>query len=108
MERFQWLLNEILQQFRNIEDLLETLMAKLPIVGTAAAEYSSLITVIFMIALTVFILKPLVKWSIGIMILGTAAAGAVSYFTGMSFWGVLPLAALGAGIVMFTNRFIMG
>ncbi|GEM_PF-1865951 len=108
MERFQWFFNEAIRQFKNIEDLLKALMAKLPIIGAVAAEHSSLITIVFMIALTVFVLKPLVKWSIAIMILGTTIAGAVSYFTGMSFWGVLPLTALGAGIVMFTNRFIMG
>jgi len=108
MERFQWLLNEILRQFKNIEDLLKAIMAKLPIVGTAAAEYCTLITIIFMIALTVFILKPLVKWSIAVTIFGVVIAGTISYLTGMSFWGVLPLSALGASIVMFTNRFIMG
>ena len=61
----------------------------------------------FMMVLAVFALKPLVKWSLGIIAIGSLLAGVISYFSGLTFWGVLPITALGASIVMFTNRFTM-
>jgi hypothetical protein len=107
MERFRWIIDEILKQFETIERALSSLMAKLPYIGTIAAENSNLIILTFVIVLTVFILKPLVKWSLGILIIGSLLAGIISHFSGLTFWGVLPITALGAGIVMFTNRFTM-
>ena len=108
MERFQWLLEEIIMQFRNIEAFLSRVLAKLPVIGDFASSYSNLIILALVALITVFVIKPLVKWSLGVVILGTGMAAILSYFSGMTFWGVLPLTALGASIVMFSNKFTMG
>jgi hypothetical protein len=107
MGNFRWIFEEILKQFAMIEDALRSLIAKVPFIGSAAADHSNLIMLTIVMLITVFILKPLVKWSLGILLIGSLLAGAISYFSGLTFWGVLPLTALGAGIVMFSNRFIM-
>jgi hypothetical protein len=107
MERFRWFIEEILKQFAMIENALKSLMAKVPYIGSIAADHSNLIILTIVMLITVFILKPLVKWSLGILLIGSLLAGAISYLSGLTFWGVLPLTALGAGIVMFTNRFTM-
>jgi hypothetical protein len=108
MERFFWLLNELFKQFKSIEEGLQALFAKIPSIGNFASDNSNLITLAIMILVTIFVIKPLVKWSIGVIALGVTMAGAISYFTGMTFWGVLPLTALAASIVMFSNKFTMG
>jgi hypothetical protein len=105
LQRFQWLLSEIIRQFEMVEKTIKSLMAKLPYIGSVAADYSNLIMLTIVMVLTVFVLKPLVKWSIGILAIGALLAGVLSYFSGLTFWGVLPLTALGAGIVMFSNKF---
>lgn len=107
MERFKWLLEEILSQFKTIEDGLSALLAKIPGIGAFAGDHSSIILMAIMALITVAIIKPLVKWSIMIVSGGTVLAMAISYFSGMTFWGVLPLTALGVSIVLFSNRFIM-
>ena len=107
MERFVWFLDEIISQFKAIENMLQSLMAKIPLIGSFAAEHCNLILLTFMMVLAVFILRPLVKWSLLIIIVGAVLAGAISYFSGLTFWGVLPVTALGASIVMFVNKFIM-
>lgn len=108
MEKFQWLFEEIIRQFKNIEEMLRSAMAKLPLIGTFAFDHSTIIVLIFMGIITVFVIKPLVKWSLGVVAIGTAVAAIISFFSGMSFWGVLPITALGACIVMFSNKFTMG
>lgn len=108
MERFMWLIDEITKQFRSVEQALSALFAKIPGIGDFASDNSNLITLAVMIVITIFVVKPLVKWSIGIIALGASLAAAISYFTGMTFWGVLPLTALAASIVMFSNKFTMG
>ncbi|MCD6163398.1 MAG: hypothetical protein J7K40_13440 [candidate division Zixibacteria bacterium] len=107
MERFVWFLDEIVGQFKAVENTLQSLMAKIPFIGSLAAEYCSLIMLVFMMTLAVFILRPLVKWSLMVIIVGAILAGAISYFSGLAFWGVLPVTALGATIVMFVNKFVM-
>jgi hypothetical protein len=108
MERFEWFLEEIVRQFRNIEHALSMALAQLPYIGDVASDYSNLIALVFVIILTIFVIKPLVKWSLGVVIIGTSLAAIISIFSGMTFWGVLPLTALGASIVMFSNKFTMG
>ena len=107
MDRFLWILDEILKQFESIERTLSSLMAKIPYIGFTASEHSNLIMLTFVMVLTVFVIKPLVKWSVGIIAVGSLFAGVISYFSGLTFWGVLPITALGASIVMFTNKFTM-
>jgi hypothetical protein len=108
MDRFLWIIEEVLKQFKTIEEYIRAMMAKLPGVGAAAADHSNLITLGIVAIITVFVIKPLVKWSLGIVAIGTALAAVISYFTGMTFWGVLPITALCASIVMFSNKFTMG
>ncbi|MCP4583141.1 MAG: hypothetical protein GY839_16155 [candidate division Zixibacteria bacterium] len=108
MERFQWLLDGVIRQFKNIEEALSRALANLPFIGDVASNYSNFIALILVILITVFVIKPLVKWSLGVVIIGTSLAAIISYFSGMTFWGVLPLTALGASIVMFSNKFTMG
>ena len=108
MERFIWIIEEVLKQFKTIEAFISALMARVPGVGDFAAVHSNLITLAIVAIITIFVIKPLVKWSLGIIAIGTGLAAVISYFTGMTFWGVLPLTALGASIVMFSNKFTMG
>ena len=107
MERFQWFINEVLNQFAHIEAMLKTVFSKIPWIGAFAANQSTLILIVFMITLTVFVIRPLVKWSLIVVIFGAVLAGIISYLSGLSFWGILPLTALGASIVMFSNKFTM-
>ena len=107
MDRFQWLISEILSQFKHMEEILRGLLAKLPLIGGIASAYSNLVALAVVIIITVFVIKPLVKWSLTIVAIGTALAAAISYFSGLTFWGVLPLTAMGAGIVVFSNKFTM-
>lgn len=108
MERFKWLLEELLKQFSAIEKALGNAFAKIPVLGDFASNNSNLIILAIMIIVIIFIVKPLVKWSFGVIALGAALAAAISYFAGTTFWGVLPLTALMASIVMFSNKFTMG
>jgi len=108
MERFGLLLDEVIRQFRNVEKAISKALANLPYIGDVASDYSNLITLVFVVLITIFVIKPLVKWSLGVVIIGTALAAIISYFSGMAFWGVLPLTALAASIVMFSNKFTMG
>lgn len=107
MEKFQWLLNEILSQFKHMEEILRGVLARLPVIGNLAASYSNLIALAVVVVITIFVIKPLVKWSLTIVAIGTVTAAAISYFSGLTFWGVLPLTAMGAGIVVFSNKFTM-
>jgi len=108
MDRFAWFLTEVLKQFKAIEETLKTLLAKIPHVGTFAADHSNLIALAVMVIITAFVIKPLIKWSLGILVIGAIIAAAISHLSGMSFWGVLPLTALGTGVVLFSNKFTMG
>ncbi len=108
MERFKWLLEEILTQFQAIEDSLSAVFAKIPGIGSFAGDHSNIILMAIMALITVAVIKPLVKWSIMIVSGGTVLAMAISYFSGITFWGVLPLTALGVSIVLFSNKFTMG
>lgn len=108
MERFEWMLEEIISQFKYAQELLRIVLAKIPYIGAFASEYSDIIALAAVAIITIFIIKPLVKWSLAIVAIGTVAAAVISYLSGLSFWGVLPLTALGAGIVVFSNRFTMG
>jgi hypothetical protein len=108
MDRFQWLLDEIIRQFKAIEKMVGAAMAKLPHIGDFASSNSDLIILCLVAFLAIFIIKPLIKWSLGVIILGTSLAAVISYFSGLNFWGILPLTALGASIVMFSNKFTMG
>jgi len=108
MDRFQWLLDEIIRQFKTVEETFSLIFAKLPYIGGFASKYSNLIILVLVALITIFVIKPLVKWSLGVVIFGTSLAAVISYFTGMTFWGVLPLTALGASIVMFSNKFNIG
>lgn len=107
MERFTGLIDALLQKFETVENTLQGLLAKIPGIGDFISNNSNLIILAIVIFLTIFVIKPLVKWSIGIIALGAILAVAISYFTGTAFWGVLPLTALAASIVMFSNRFTM-
>ncbi len=108
MDRFQWLLDEIIRQFKTVEETFSLIFAKLPYVGDFASSHSNLIILGLVVFITIFVIKPLVKWSLGVVVLGTSLAAVISYFSGMTFWGVLPLTALGASIVMFSNKITMG
>ena len=108
MDRFQWLIDEIIRQFNAIKEMLGPAMAKLPHIGDFASNYSNLIILGLVAFTAIFIIKPLVKWSLGVIILGTSLAAIISYFSGLNFWGLLPLTALGASIVMFSNKFTVG
>jgi len=108
MERFKWFLDEVIRQFKSVEEFLKSLVAKIPYVGVAISDYSNLIALAIVIIVTVLVIKPLVKWSLAVLVLGVSLAGVISFFAGLSFWGVLPLTALGAGIVMFSHKFTIG
>ena len=108
MERYKWLLDEVLSQLKSIEETISGLLAKVPGIGNIAVDHSNLIVLAIVTLITIFVIKPLVKWSLAIITMGTALAAVISYFSGMTFWGILPLTALGASIVLFSNRFTMG
>lgn len=108
MDRYEWFIAEVLKQFKAIEETLKALLAKIPHIGTFAADNSNLIALAVMVIITALVIKPLIKWSIGILIIGAIVAAAISHLSGMSFWGVLPLTALGTGVVLFSNKFMMG
>ena len=108
MERFTGLFDEFMRRFEAIEKTLTELFARIPGLGDFASGNSGLIIFAMIMLIAIFVIKPLVKWSFGIIALGAAMAGAVAYFTGMAFWGVLPLTALVASLVMFSNKFTMG
>lgn len=108
MERFKWLLDEILTQIEAIKDALSAVFAHIPGIGLFASNHTNVILMLIMAVLTVAIIKPLVKWSILIVVGGTVLAVIISYTFSMTFWGVLPLTALGVSIVLFSNKFTMG
>lgn len=108
MERFKYFLDEIIKQFKNIEEFIRSLMAKVPYIGSTMSDYSNLIILAIVVILTVLVIKPLVKWSLAVLVLGVSLAGVISFFAGLSFWGVLPLTALVASVVLFSNKFSMG
>jgi hypothetical protein len=108
MERFKYFLDEIIKQFKNIEEFIRSLMAKVPYIGSTMSDYSNLIALVIVVILTVLVIKPLVKWSLAVLVLGVSLAGVISFFAGLSFWGVLPLTALVASVVLFSNKFSMG
>ena len=78
MERFQWFFDVLGNQFKNVEHALKKLFAYIPYIGQTASDHSNLIMLTFMIVLTVFIIRPLVKWSLGIVIMGAVLAAMVS------------------------------
>jgi len=108
MERFKYFLDEIIKQFKNIEDLINSLMAKVPYIGSTLSDNGNLIALAVVVVLTILVIKPLVKWSLAVLVLGVSLAGVISFFAGLSFWGILPLTALMASIVLFSNKFSVG
>jgi hypothetical protein len=107
MERFQWFFEEILAQFKAAEASLSALLSKIPGIGQFAGDHSNIVLMAIMALITVAIIKPLVKWSFMIVSGGTVLAVIISYFSGLAFWGILPLTALGVSIVLFSNKFTM-
>ena len=108
MEQFKYFLDEIIKQFKNIEDLINSLMAKVPYIGSTLSDHGNLIALAVVVVLTILVIKPLVKWSLAVLVLGVSLAGVISFFAGLSFWGILPLTALMASIVLFSNKFSVG
>lgn len=107
MEQFRLFLDEVIKQFKNVEELVKSFMAKIPYLGADISDHSNIIVLAIAIIVTVLVIRPLVKWSLAVLIIGVSLAAAISLFAGLSFWGVLPLTALGAGIVMFSHKFTM-
>jgi hypothetical protein len=108
MERVPWLLDQIQQHFRTVEEFIANLMAKIPGIGDFASGHSNLIALALIALVIMVVIKPLIKWSFGIVIIGSVLAALISYFSGFAFWGILPLTALGATLIMFSNKVSVG
>lgn len=108
MEKYKLMIDQALAQFKSIEESVSSLFAQIPGIGTIAGDHSNLILLAIMAGITIVIIKPLVKWSIMIVVGATLTAAVISHFSGLTFWGVLPLTAVGVSTVMFSNKFSMG
>lgn len=105
MERITWFYYEILKQIANVKAIILSILKKIPLLGSLPDSTLELIfiTVVFLAAIVV--IYPLIKWSVKIAIVAAALAGALAFFTSMSFWGILPFTGLGVAIVVFSNKF---
>jgi len=85
-------------------DFVGGLLANIPAFKDIGPMQSRLIALGGLFLIGYFLIKPLIKWSLGIIIIGTVSAALISHFSGIAFWGVFPLTAFAGAMIMFSSK----
>ncbi len=107
MERFTWFYSEILKQAANVKAVILSVLRKLPLLGNLSDQTLEWIFIGMVFVTVIAVIYPLIKWSAKVAVAAAVIAGALAFFTSMSFWGLLPFTGLGVAIVLFSNKFQM-
>jgi len=107
MDRFAWFYYEILKQAANVKAVILSVLRKFPLLGKLPDQTLEWIFIGIVFITAIAVIYPLIKWSAKIALAAAVIAGALAFFTSMSFWGILPFTGLGVAIVVFSNKFQM-
>ena len=107
MERFVWFYHEILAQAANVKAVILSILRRLPLLGNLPDKALEWIFIGLVFITAVAVIYPLLRWSAKIAVGAAVIAGALAFFTSLSFWGLLPFTGLGVAIVLFSNKFQM-
>jgi hypothetical protein len=104
MERLKVFADKLAEQYLQIEAALKTAAAQIPSVGPAIADHIRLVIMIAVLLVLVILIKPLLKWSLVIGVLGGLVALAISAYFGLSFLAVLPYSAVGVSVLLLATK----
>lgn len=105
MERFAWFYHEILKQVANVKSVILSVLRKIPYLSNLSDQVLQWVVVGIVFITVIAIIYPLIKWSTKVAVGAAVIAGALAFFTSMSFWGLIPFTGLGVAIVLFSNKF---
>jgi hypothetical protein len=104
MERLKAIAEELVRQYLHIEATLKTFAAQIPSVGPLLADHIRLVIMIVVLVTLVILIKPLLKWSLVIGVIGSLVAIALSAYFGLSFLAVFPYSAIGVSILLLATK----
>jgi hypothetical protein len=84
--------------------LVKAIALKIPMVGPAIADHARLAIFLLVLFTVAILIKPLLKWSIVVLVIGSFVGVAISLYFGLAFLTVLPYSSLGVSIVMLSTK----
>jgi hypothetical protein len=104
MDRLKLFADEFAKQFAQVELVLKSAAAQIPVVGPAMADHIRLVIMIAVLLVLVILIKPLLKWSLVIGVIGGLVAMGISAYFGLSFLAVFPYSAVGVSILLLATK----
>jgi hypothetical protein len=104
VERLKGIIDGFSTQLAHLETLVKTIALKIPMVGPTIADHARLAIFLVALCLIALFIKPLLKWSIVVLVIGSFVGVAISLYFGLAFLTVLPYSSLGVSIVMLATK----
>jgi hypothetical protein len=105
MERFSWIYDIILEQIATLKQAVFTVLRKIPFLSALTDGQLQWVFIGLMLAISMVVIVPLIKWSVKIAVGGLALAAILTVVTSFSFWSLLPLTGLAVSFVLFSHKF---
>ena len=103
-ENLKLLGERLLSFLAQFELLLKNALAQVPVIGPTLSAHVKLVIALIIISILVIFIKPLLKWSIVVAVLGGLVAVGVSTYFGLPLLNVFPYCALGVSILMLSTK----